>query len=310
MITTLTLNPCIDHTINIVGFKYGGSNRVKQTFRDVSGKGVNVSIVVHQLGGETRNLLFEYENSAVDASKALREMGMECRGVKVPGELRTNIKIFDEETTVMSECNANGNPVSPEATEKMMELIIDCLGDTKVLVANGSVPPGVPDDFYARAINEAKARGILTILDADNQLFREGVKAAPDLIKPNKAELEKYTGFAVKTRDEIYAAAKELLGLGVKYVCVSDGADGAYLFTKDGGWFAASAEIEVRGVQGAGDSMVAGFAMAMLDGASPAEMLERAVATANGSLTHEGTKLCKPEDLEKILPQIKAEKIF
>ena len=209
----------------------------------------------------------------------------------------------------MSECNASGNPVDPKAADEMLELIKENLRDTDIIVTSGSVPPGVPADFYYKVINEAKSRGIITILDADNQLLAEGVKAAPTLIKPNRNELEKYVGKELATREDIAKAASQLLETGIKYVCVSAGAEGAYLFSDEGWFFADSAPIEVKGVQGAGDFLVAGFAMAMEDGLGPQEMLRVAVAAANGSLTHEGTKLCQREDLEKILPLINAVRI-
>ncbi len=308
MITALTLNPCIDHTINVAGFKYGGTNKVLKTFKDVAGKGIDSNIVIMQMGRPTRAIIFEYADG-LSAAKELEKMGIECRSIPVEGELRTNIKIFDEETTEMSECNASGNPVKPKDADKMLELIIDSLSDTEILIVNGSVPPGVPSDFYYKVITEAKKRGIPTILDADNQLFAEGVKAAPTLVKPNRNELEKYTGRKLESLEDVREAAREIIALGIKYVCVSMGAQGCALFTEDKSYFAASAEIEVRGVQGAGDSLVAGFAMAMIDGATDEEMLRRAVATANGSLTRDGTKLCRPEDYEKVIDLIVTKEI-
>jgi len=304
MITTLTLNPCIDHTIEIDSLEIGGTNRIKQVKKELGGKGINVCTALAQLGYESETLLFIPEKEAVSLTKYLTVKGIDCYGVSVSGELRTNIKVFDAQKREMTEFNESGSPVPESAADRMLTLIKERLPETDILVVTGSVPPGVPADIYGRAIRLAKEAGVMTILDADGELLREGIKARPDMIKPNIGELRRLSGRIIETEKEIIRVAMELVDDGIPYVCVSVGADGAYLVCRDGVYFTKGAEITVRGVQGAGDSLVAGFAIGLWEKRRPEDSLRLAVACANGSLTHEGTGMCTKGDVEKLIGQV------
>jgi len=309
MITTLTLNPCIDHTIEVEGIAFGGTNRIKNVKKDVGGKGINVSTALKQLGYETRALIFSHEREAVSVEDELKRRGIPCERVFVSGELRTNLKLFDCNLQEMTEFNERGTPVLETAGEEMISLIENVLPDTKILVLSGSVPPGISSDFYRKTIELVKKAGVRTILDADGELFREGIKAKPTMIKPNLEELERYLGKTLSLEKEIVETATELVKTGIPYVCVSVGADGAYLACEEGVYHTKGAEIEVRGVQGAGDSLVAGFAIGLTEKRSPEECLRLAVACANGSLIHEGTEMCRREDVEKLIGEIEVRRI-
>lgn len=309
MIITLTLNPCIDQTTWVDSLEIGGTNRVKKVKKEIGGKGINVSTALIQLGYETQALVFIHEQETLSVEKELHRRGITCESITVPGELRTNLKVFDREKKEMTEFNESGSVVSEAAAEQMTALIKTKLSVADVLVVCGSVPPGVSSDYYRRIIEMANKAGVLTILDADNALFAEGMKANPTLIKPNRGELERFLGQKLNSEKEIIAAATELVKSGITYVCVSVGADGAYLICKDGAYHTKGAEIEVRGVQGAGDSLVAGFAIGLSEGRTPEESLKLAVACANGSLTHEGTGMCRKEDLERLIGEIRIRRV-
>lgn len=309
MITTLTLNPCIDHTIEVDGIEAGGTNRIRAVKRHVGGKGINVSTALIQLGCVSETLIFTHEKEAVPLVHYLAEKGIGCESIPVPGELRTNIKVFDRTDHEMTEFNESGSPVPETAAEEMLILVGEKLTDTDILIATGSVPPGVPTDFYRRVIELAKEKGVMTVLDADGELLREGLKASPTMIKPNLGELQRYLGKNLDSEQEIIDAARELVDSGIEYVCVSVGADGAYLVCGDGVYHTKGAEIEVRGLQGAGDSLVAGFAIGLMKKESPEECFKLAVACANGSLTHEGTEMCQKEDVERLLGMVKVIKL-
>lgn len=310
MITTLTLNPCIDHTIKVQGLSIGGTNLVKKVKKEVGGKGINVSTALVQLGCETRALIFSHERELVSVADELKKRGILCEGILVPGELRTNLKVFDCTAREMTEFNESGSPVPEAAEEKMVALTKKTLANTDILVVSGSVPPGVSGDIYRRIIELAKGAGVMTILDADRELFAEGIKAKPTLIKPNRGELERFLGKTLNSAKEIVDAATELVKDGIPYVCVSVGAGGAYLVCEDGPYHTKGAEIEVRGVQGAGDSLVAGFAIGLMERRSPAECLKLAVACANASLIREGTGMCRKEDVKRLIGQIEVKKMI
>ncbi len=149
----------------------------------------------------------------------------------------------------------------------------------------------------------------IEILDAADELFLEGIKGKPYLIKPNIDEISRALGRKFRSRDEVIAAARELVGEEIRYVCVSMGAEGALLVTEKVAFFAPALSVEVEGVQGAGDSMVAGFCLAMEKGCGAKEMLQYAMAAAAGSLVKKGTELCGREEFEHYLPLARVEKV-
>lgn len=309
MITTITLNPCIDRTVEIEKFLYGGTNNVARTRNDISGKGINVNAVLQHLDIPNKAIGFNCHEDAVKLTGFLEKLGCEFEHVEVDGELRINIKIFDAEKAVMSEFNEKGKKVSPNKVKRVLQLIEKQLDKTFVLVVDGSVPPGVGDDIYKKIIEMANKRGVKTILDASGELLKQGLEAKPFLIKPNVDELE-YT-FRKKLRrvEDIVCTAREIISWGVEYVCISRGSKGAVFVSSSAAYMVEPLKVDVKGVQGAGDSMVAGFCYALAKGLTEVEILRYGAACATGSLIHRGTKLCTKADMEYFLPQIQIKQI-
>lgn len=309
MITTLTLNPCIDRTITIEKFLFGGTNKVLDVRKDVSGKGINVSIVLKHLGLDTLCLGFNYSKDSKAIEEELNDQNIKFDFVKVKGEVRVNVKIFDKSVKVMSEFNESGHQVSKEAVDELLDVVYGYFDDTSILVLDGSVPIGVPVDIYKTIIEMANRRGIKTILDAANDLLLEGIKAKPYIIKPNIDELSAISKREIKTREDIISVSREIISKGVSYVCVSMGKDGAMLIGLDNVYVSPAMKVDIKGIQGAGDSLVAGICMAIDKGIGEEKLLAYGVAAASGSLLHEGTLLCEKEDFDKLLPEVVVNKL-
>lgn len=309
MVITLTLNPCTDKTLEVDGFVYGGTNKVISARSDVSGKGINVSIVLKQLGWETICLGFQYDED-VSLKESLTEHGIPYDLIPIPGAMRVNVKIFDTQKKIMTEFNESGSIGGTGHAEDVMRLMARHVDRAEIVVVNGSAPVGMPNDIYQQIITYAKEKGKKTILDASGPLLLNGIKAAPYLVKPNKVELEEAFQTHIESLEDAVVLSRRVLDCGVKFVCVSMGKEGAVLVSKDAVYFSSSAEVEIKGVQGAGDSMVAGICIALLQKRQPSEILRYGVAAAHGSLLHEGTQLCRSEDLEKMLCRITAERIL
>ncbi|QAT50888.1 1-phosphofructokinase [Caproiciproducens sp. NJN-50] len=309
MILTVTLNPCIDHTVKVEGFAPGGTNRILASRSDAGGKGVNVSAALKNLGEDTRCLGLNFRQNGAFLTDVLRSRGIDCDFAEVNGALRTNIKIFDAATGVMSELNERGPEVGPEALEEFEIILERCLPGASLLILDGSVPPGVPAAYYRTLTERAAWHGVRTVLDARGELLLEGIRARPCLIKPNREELEEAAGERIVSRRDAVRAARRLIGLGAGMVCASLGRDGALLVTAGEAYFSAGADIPVRGVQGAGDALVAGMSYAMVRGLPLPEILRYGVAAAHGSLILEGTQMCGRGDFMKMLPRISAERM-
>ena len=308
-VTTLTLNPCMDKTIDIDALIYGGTNKIRAVQNDISGKGINVSAVLRNFGVTTRCLGFNYSEGARVVEKFLDDLEIPHDFVRVPGHLRTNIKIFEQSTRTMMEFNEAGLSVPKEALNKLMDKIEDCTRKTTILTLSGSLPTGVPANTYRNIIQNANLTGCKTILDTSGKSLQEGIKAIPYMIKPNVQELTNAFAEEIEAGKTLDDIVKMLLTQGIHYICLSAGNRGTYLATQEKILYAKPLDILVRGVQGAGDSMVAGMCMAILQEKSDEEVLAYGMAAAGGSLERSGTLLCLREDLERLLPQVKVQEV-
>ena len=257
MIYTVTFNPSIDYIVRLERFAPGEINRVNYEQILPGGKGINVSIVLKNLGHESTALGF----TAGFTGTAMREM-LASFGVAedfVPldeGFSRINVKIKAEEE---SEINGQG-PVITEDAQRALFDRLDRLKSGDTLVLAGSIPNTLPDDMYERIMEHLSGRGIRIVVDATKNLLRRVLKYRPFLIKPNNHELGEMFGVVLKTDDEIVAHAKKLQEEGAENVLISMAGDGAILLTREGVFYRSAAPkgTLVNSV-GAGDSMVAGF---------------------------------------------------
>ena len=299
MIGTITLNPCIDKTLTIHGFTYGSMNRVSNHRSDVSGKGINVSIVLTQLGIPVRTLGISYKNGAQIMKEALSNIGIRYEAVKVNGRLRENMKVLDEESGVTTEFNQKGDFISEEKLIIFEEMLDNCLDDLSILVVTGSVPEGVRPDYYYRLIEKAKKKGIKTVLDAEGEFLLEGLAAKPYIIKPNLFEFKMAFGLKTNEVKDILAISRQIIAEGVNVVCLSMGSKGAMIVNRKEAYLCSPTKTMVKSTQGAGDSLVAGMCIAMERGLPISEMLRYGVAAAQGSLLRKGTLLCTREGFEE-----------
>lgn len=304
MITTVCLNPCVDRTVFVNQFLPGELNKVDHCRCDVAGKGFNVNQVLQHLGVPAQCLCLDYTGSGDAIKKVMAERNIPYTAVKVPGELRMNIKLMDMISGEMTEINEQGTLVEADTQEKVMQLLNRLIPQTDILVLNGSVPPGFTSDIYRQMIEVANAAGVKTILDASGKMLAEGIKAKPWAIKPNTYELELLCGRKIQGSADAIAVCKQIVAEGIHSVCLSMGAEGAWMIEKDGVWYSAGIDIQVKSRHGAGDSLVAGLCAALQQNGGPEEQLRMAVAAAHGSLLLEGTQLCTKEDFDQMLPLI------
>lgn len=310
MIITLTLNPCFDRTLTIDRLTPGHTHLVRATKTEVGGKGINVSTVLKNLGIASHCTGVLPENGS-----RLIESELNCRGIAdhfshVQGEVRTNIKVFDSAMRNMTEFNEKGHLPERFSTADLIELIERMVlpSDThKVLVLSGSVPKGMDHAIYAELINKFQPVGVDCFLDASGEALLAGVQACPTLIKPNLAELETIAGHQLSESNEIVSLAKEQCQKGIRFVCVSKGSGGAILTDGEKTYFASGLNLNVRGIQGAGDSLLAGITAAWQQNLSMPDMLRWGMAAAAGSIEHPGTGLCTQADFDRLVTQVNIE---
>ena len=257
MIYTVTFNPSIDYIVRLEDLTVGEINRVNYEQILPGGKGINVSIVLKNLGHDSTALGFLAGFTGVAMQQMLHAFGVKDDFVRLDdGFSRINVKIKAGSET---EINGQG-PVITETAQHALFDRLDRLQNGDTLVLAGSIPNTLPDDIYERIMEHLAGRGIRIVVDATKNLLRRVLKYRPFLIKPNNHELGEMFGVELKTDDEIVYHAKRLQEEGATNVLISMAGDGAILLTAEGVFYRSAAPkgTLVNSV-GAGDSMVAGF---------------------------------------------------
>ncbi len=221
MIYTVTLNPAIDKTAYIPGFCAGSVNRVESLREDAGGKGINVSKCLKALGTQSVAAVILAGESGKYLDTLLQQEGLEILPVQTAGQTRTNLKIVDKESGKNTDINEPGPTVDESVLQTLLDTICEkiILGD--IVILSGSLPAGAAPDTYRLWTEKFHSIGAKVILDADGAAMAQGVKAAPDLVKPNETELARLLGKPLKTEAEYISAGKELLAMGINNVVIS-----------------------------------------------------------------------------------------
>ncbi len=231
MIYTVTFNPSLDYIVRMDHFEAGAINRVSYEQVLAGGKGINVSIVLHNLGHESTALGFVAGFTGDEIERELDAFPVHHDFVRLEnGFSRINVKAKAENET---EINGQGPDISEAAQKKLFEKL-DTLGKGDTLVLAGSIPKTLPDDIYERIMERLDGRGIRIVVDAEKKLLLNVLKYHPFLIKPNNHELGDMFGVTLKTDEEIVTYAKKLQEKGATNVLISMAGDGAILLTADG----------------------------------------------------------------------------
>ncbi len=265
-IITVTLNPCIDVSYNMSApFKAGELNRVDGGSLRYSGKGINVSRRLKSLGTESLILTFSFGEDGEKMEKSLRDEGLSVWAVKCEGKLRRNVAILDSEGKA-TEINEKGSPVSSEKIKELVGILKSELNcpDNKVLIISGSLPTGVDAGVYKKLCTIGRNSGALVVLDCDGEALRKGLEATPDLIKPNRRELEELTGADLSASgedvriDAVKACLEFYRNEETAVLCTLD-VDGAAYAGPDGSFMCDAVKGNIKSFKGAGDSFLASF---------------------------------------------------
>lgn len=309
MISTVTFNPTLDKSVTVDGLVVDEANRWTSFRRDPGGKGINVSRVVHEMGGETIAYGFIGGIDGDILKQLLQQQGVPFDFTPIKGEIRSNFIITDLQTSRQTRIDAPGPLISKEELEDLVGKIKNMQPKPDFLVLAGSVPPGIPDDIYRQLIDDARNRGIKTVLDSDDAWLKEGIKARPTIIKPNVHEAEELLGIKLKNERSIVKAVKSLLDQGIEIVAISRGKDPLIISDGKKVLKLTPPQVEVNSTVGAGDSAIAGLVMKLSQGGSFEEAARLAVAAGAATALTPGVELCHSEDVARLLPLVKVERL-
>ena len=310
MILTVTLNTSVDKLYMLDQLAPYTVMRVKQVQNTAGGKGLNVSRVAAQLGQPVTAMGFVGGHNGRYFESLITEPAIQKAFTQIAAETRCCINGWDMEKGLSTEYLEPGAAVTPEEAARFLADFEHALPKASVVTLSGSLPGGLPADFYAALIRRCHEAGKPVLLDTSGEALRQAVAACPSLIKPNTDELYQLTQKPCDTREAVVAAAVALHEGGVPTVVVSLGAQGA-LVACDAGVFAGTPpRITPRNTVGCGDSMVAGFAAGIAQGLSVPEQLRLAVAVSAANALCMRTGGFDPHDLETLTPLVEVNRIL
>lgn len=309
MIYTVTLNPALDKTVLIDNFSVNDVNRIRSIRTDPGGKGINVSKVIQSLGGESTAIGILAGNTGRFIADKLHSMGICCSFSFVPGETRTNMKIIDYELHTNTDINEPGPFVEESQLDSMLAELLEKLKPDDIVILSGSIPSNLNKNIYGKWTVACQNSGAMVFLDADGDLLKKGIDAIPYLIKPNLKELTCFTGYPLTTIDAITEAGTNLQKLGISWVVISLGSDGAIIVHDSNIYRAHGISVPVKSTVGAGDSMMAALALGIAQQMDDIKIIRLAIAVSAANVMCSGTQPASLQDCQSLLDKVHIEKI-
>ena len=281
VIYTVTFNPSLDYIVSVKDFRPGMTNRTSSELMLAGGKGINVSIVLGNLGIKSTALGFIAGFTGDEIVRRLHNGGINSEFIKInDGISRINIKLKSIDGT---EINGQGPHIDSSHIEQLMNRLRR-LESGDVLVLAGSIPAGISDNIYKDIMDMLKDKGVQIVVDATSRLLTNVLEYNPFFIKPNQHELGDIFNVTLNTQEEVIPYALDLKKMGAVNVCVSMGGKGAILVADDGNVYKAKAPDGIlKNSVGAGDSLVAGFLSGWIEKKDYEYAFRKGVATGSAS---------------------------
>ena len=300
MVYTVTFNPSLDYIVDVEDFRLGMTNRTCSEQMMAGGKGINVSIVLQNLGIENTALGFIAGFTGEEIRRQVAEMGIRAQFISIPeGISRINLKLRSIDGT---EINGMGPSIGRAQLDSLYEKL-DTLTDKDTLVLAGSIPASMPSSIYCDIMERLYAKGVTFVVDATKQLLLNVLRYRPFLIKPNNHELGELFGVTLSTREAVIPYARKLQEQGARNVLISMAGQGAVLVAEDGSVHLTPApKGTLVNAVGAGDSMVAGFLAGWQERHDYGHAFRMGVAA--GSASAFSRYLATQEEVERVFAQL------
>ena len=305
-IVTLTINPAIDIFVNVDRVEPTRKLRASAPKRDPGGGGINVARAAHRLGADVAAI---YPIGGAIGKLLQRLVEREgIASVVTPShvETRENFTAYERDSGEQYRFVLPGSTLHRAEWEACLDKLAALPEKPDFVVASGSLPPGVPDDFYAMAARHARTLGARMVLDTSGAALKAALAEGVMLIKPNLTEFADFLGMPLERDRDRISACRTLITAGrTQAVALTLGAEGALLVTKDQVLRAAPLSFAVASTVGAGDSFLGGMMAALAKGDSMADAFRMAVAAGSAAVMRPGTELCHEDDVLRLMREIK-----
>ncbi len=309
-IITLTINPAVDIFVNVGKVEPTRKMRCSAPKRDPGGGGINVARVAHRLGSDVAAIYPIGGAIGKLLQRLVEREGITSMVTPSHVETRENFTAYEEATGAQYRFVLPGSTLHRAEWEACLDRLASLPASPKFVVVSGSVPPGVPEDFFARAVRHAKRLGAKTVIDTSGAALAAALAEGVTLIKPNLAELTEFVGGELDSNAARIAACRKLAAGGhAQAVALTLGEQGALLVTASQAWRAQPMAIEVVSTVGAGDSFLGGMVAALAAGQSMEAAFRVAMAAASAAVLSPGTGLCHEADVKRLLPQVRISEV-
>lgn len=303
------MNPAIDKIYMVDDFKLGEVRRPREMIASAGGKGLNVARVARLMGESVMGSGLLGGGNGAYIRKKIKELGIVDAFSEIDGETRICINITDTVNQRCSEVLEAGPTIGAQDATCFLETFEGLMEQVRVVTISGSLPTGLPTDFYEKMIRIAKKYGKKVLLDTSGSAFSEGVKACPYLIKPNEDEIEAVYHLAADSEADLVGAILFFKKQGIELPVISRGREGSLAGLSDGIYKITIPPVTVVNTVGSGDSFIAGCAIGLQRGFNEQDMLRMGTAcgTANTQFAHTG--FVEPEMVERFFKQVQVIKI-
>ncbi len=303
MIVTLTLNPAIDRTVTVDRLVFEDRAYITSSRESAGGRGINAAFVVHTFGGKTMAIVPAGGESGTQFEDLVKVSGFQLVVVPVRSGLRHNLIITDKQGLTIK-LNEYGAVLEKPELVRLEKEIRAKLEKASWLMICGSLPPGVPANFYAQLIKMARKRGVKTLLDADGDALEVGVEAKPTVVKPNQPEAERLLKTALLTRTHFLQAVERIQKMGAESVILSLGTQGAVGAFDHQMIEVIPPRVDAIAPIGAGDALAAAFTWAMERNSDFRDALRWGVACGTASARLPGMRFASLAETEEVYQQV------
>lgn len=303
MILTLTLNPAIDQNVQADRLVFEDRAYILSTNETAGGRGINASMVLHSFGVQTKAITASGGKNGKRFEELMQQEGFPVEYVKIKNNLRGNLTIVDKQGLAVK-LNERGPLFHAAELAKFEKTVVENLNGARWLMLCGSLPPGVPADFYARIIRQAQQRNVPTLLDTDGDALLHGLEVGPSAVAPNQAEAERLLNRALITRQHFQDAARRIVAMGAKWVVLSLGSRGAVGASESVLVEAVPPLIDAVCPIGAGDALAAAFTWAISEGKPFEEAVRWGVAAGTASAALPGISFANLHQTQQIYSRV------
>jgi len=308
LIVTLTVNPAIDRTLTVDRLAFENRSHILSSKDSPGGRGINSACVVHSFGGETLAIVPAGGGAGKRFEAFLNECGFPVEVVPVRNEMRTNLTVTDRHGLTMK-LNEPGPMIEKSELAKIEKSVRSKLDQASWLVLCGSLPPGVPANFYAHLIAAARKRDVKTLLDTDGEPLTEGIEAKPTVVSPNQQEAEQLLNTALLTRTHYMQAADRIQTMGAQSVILSLGSRGAVAAFCGRMIEVLPPRVDVLCPIGAGDALSAAFLWAMENKDDYKDAVRWGVAAGTASAMLPGLKFASLRETREVYKDVEVRRL-